>query len=144
MKTLKLLVFALIALTTVFTACKKDDEKPATAAQRVLGKWTIKNFGYKLTEDGQVLLDIEEPGKVGDFIEFNSNKSYVSSIDGDVDSGTYEVLNETAMTMKDSDGITSTVTIEKLEGKELKMTKSSSEVEDGITYREVYKLDLMK
>ncbi len=132
--------------TLVFTGCKKDDEptpKPQTTAQKVLGKWTMKKVAYKWTIDGEVLVDAEEDASPGDYIEFNANKSFVVSFDGDVDSGTYEILNDNAMTMTGSDG-KATVVINKLEAKEFNLTHSASEEIDGSTSKEVTKFQLVK
>ena len=145
MKNFRLLIIAL-AFISVFTACKKDDEKdtkPQTTAQKVLGKWTMKKVAYKWTVDNDVLVDAEENASPGDYIEFNANKSFVVSFDGDVDSGTYEILNDNAMTMTGSDG-KATVVIDKLDTKEFNLTSSTSEVIDGSTSKEVFKFQLVK
>jgi hypothetical protein len=145
MKTFKntAVLFAL-AFVTLFTACKKEkDVTPQTTEQKVLGKWNIAKVSETIFVNNSKFDESETPGKAGDYVEFNSNKTLVVNSDGDLKSGTYQILNENAMSFT-IDGGTATVTIDKLEANQFIFTSSISYTYEGANVREVYKYELSK
>jgi hypothetical protein len=149
MKTFKV-QFLLIALAfvTVFSACKKDDEnnvKPKSTAEKVLGKWNIKKTTIRTYIDDELIDTEEDNGVAGDYVEFNNNKTYVSfTKDDGLDSGSYEVLNESSMTIT-MDGDKLTVKVDKLDEKEFTFTSTFSETtDDGYNIKVVATFELAK
>jgi FlaG/FlaF family flagellin (archaellin) len=142
MKNFRLLII-LFAFITLVSACKKDDEKPQTTEQRILGKWNIKKSTDKYYENNVLKTSSEETASSGDYVEFNSNKSLVVFEDGDLSSGSYQILNDNSMTFS-VDGFTSTVTIDKLDSKQFIITTSFSQTQDGITYKYVSTVEMAK
>ncbi|QHT67126.1 hypothetical protein GXP67_10925 [Rhodocytophaga rosea] len=142
--------FFLIALAfvTVFSACKKDDApgaKPKTTAEKVVGKWNIKKTTIRTYVDEDLFDTEEDNGVAGDYVEFNNNKTYVSfTKDDGLDSGSYEILNESSMTIT-MDGDKLTAKVEKLDEKEFTFTSTFSETDDdGTNYKVVATFELAK
>lgn len=144
MKNIRLLLI-LFAFITVFSACSKDDEKPATTEQKVIGKWNVKRSSYKSYENNKLEYSSEELGVSGEYLEFNSNKTYVALVDGYLTSGSYQILNDGNMTIT-IDGDAITASIDKLESKlfTFTMTDTYEDDLDNITYKEVTTFELTK
>lgn len=142
MKNFRLLII-LFAFVTAFSACKKDDEKPMTTEQKVIGKWSIKKSSDKYYENNVLKESSEEIADAGDYVEFNSNKTLVVFQNGDLSSGSYQILNENAMTFT-MDGETITVSIDKLDTKLFNITTSFSTTYNGTNYKYVSNIEMTK
>lgn len=142
MKNFRLLII-LFAFITLISACKKDEEKPMATEQRVVGKWNLKKSTSNYYENNVLKESSEEMETAGDYAEFNSNKTIVTSSDGTLESGSYQILNDNTLTVT-MDGETSTFTIDKLDSQQFIITTSFSDTFDGITYKYVITSELAK
>lgn len=86
----------LILTVFIFSSCKKD--KTQTTAQKVQYKWTYVN---SVENDHDASGDdiSTTPGAAGDYVQFNSNGTVISMIDGQSDTVSYSVISDSQISI---------------------------------------------
>lgn len=105
----KLIGVAIVAILAF--ACKKDKETPAS--EKVLGKWQLVQSIYQY-KSGVFEIKDTTHGTADDYVEFRSDGTVYTRIDGDVETVDYKVLSNTSMVIDGDTG-----TISKLSASEL-------------------------
>ena len=141
MKQVRLLI-VLFTFVSLFSACKKDEEKPQTTEQKIVGKWNVKKYTQKTYENNVLKETSEEAAAAGDYIEFKADKTLVSYEDGVTTSGTYQVLNDKRINLTIL--FTFPFAIDKLDATQLVITMTNSETDGGVEYKDVSTIEMTK
>ena len=81
------LIFIIIAIFAL-SSCKKDDlSSSVQPTLTIIGKWDVEKY----QEIFNNVVDYSYIGKSGDYVDFKTNKTYIISADGSIDSGKYEL-----------------------------------------------------
>lgn len=90
---MKRIITALLLTIALFTACKKDKDTFTTSA--INGKWLYVSAHNKMVENGNVLTDKTLTFDAGSHFTFNTDGSFNALVDGDADSGTWNLTGKT-------------------------------------------------
>ncbi|MEO7121002.1 MAG: hypothetical protein ABIY62_07895 [Ginsengibacter sp.] len=96
MRKKSLFLTTLVLAVFFFTSCKKD--KPQTTVQKVQNKWTYVN-SVENDHDSTGDHITTTPGASGDYIQFNSDGTVISVVDGQSDSVSYSVISDTQISI---------------------------------------------
>jgi hypothetical protein len=127
MNRLRLLSFLFVALVmSTLTSCSKDDDAaPSPQALLTAKEWQ----GNKYLIDGQDMssfLDIDQM-----YWKFNSNGTYTMRVDGDSETGTWELTSNNQKLLLDDEY---TLDVVKLTNTALNVTYEEEDTESGESY----------
>ena len=145
MKHLSFLSLALLAFSLLFfSSCKKEEE--LSIRDKVIGTWiyqTITSTEY----EGNTFVGSETDAISGATVEFKGNDTFVSQFkdeDGSIDTDTGIWKLEGSNLVIDEDGDRETLKIQEITEKKMVLVIEEEFEEDGITYRYVNELILVK
>jgi hypothetical protein len=107
---IKMSLLAALVLILFSYGCKKDEDKPATVKEKVVGKWTFEKIDYVDFINGE-RDEYSEPALPGDYFDFRSDGKMTVHIDGDEDEGTWSLVNDNKIQLSATD-ITDQITLD--------------------------------
>ena len=132
---MKKVLYTLLAVSIIFSACKKEDEEVALVAASIVGAWspTSAEVNYSVTMGGMTLMDTSyttTPSDIGwEFEDITFDADGNTTMDGETSTYTY---SGTELIITESDGESETVTCT-VTSTDMVVIINDTEQEDGMT-----------